>query len=179
MRLPHHRSTLTRQRLARAATGALAGAAGTAAMDAVWYARYRRGGGTQGPLEWELGAAVDSWEDASSPGKVGQRLLRAIWRREPPEHWARTTQTVVHLATGMGWGMAYGVVAGSRERPPWAGGLALGPVAWLTSYATLPLLGVYKPIWEYDAKTLADDLSAHLVFGATTGAVDAVLARLA
>jgi hypothetical protein len=25
---------------------------------------------------------------------------------------------------------------------------------------------VYEPIWRYDARTLGDDLSAHLVFGA-------------
>ena len=35
----------------------------------------------------------------------------------------------------------------------------------------LPLAGVYRPIWEYDARTLGVDLSAHLVFGAATGAV--------
>jgi len=36
---------------------------------------------------------------------------------------------------------------------------------------------VYKPIWKYDARTLGKDLSAHLVYGATTGATFAVLAR--
>jgi hypothetical protein len=53
--------------------------------------------------------------------------------------------------------------------------LALGPSAWLSSYALLPLAKIYKPIWEYDAKTLADDLSAHLVFGTATAAVFAAL----
>jgi hypothetical protein len=27
------------------------------------------------------------------------------------------------------------------------------------------LAKVYKPIWEYDARTLANDLSAHIVYG--------------
>jgi hypothetical protein len=44
-----------------------------------------------------------------------------------------------------------------------------GVGAWVTSYAVLPKLGVYKPITEYDPKTLWKDLSAHLVFGSAVG----------
>ena len=45
------------------------------------------------------------------------------------------------------------------------GALALGPMAWLSGYIVLPLAQVHKPIWQYDARTLGDDLSAHLVYG--------------
>ena len=38
-----------------------------------------------------------------------------------------------------------------------------------TSYGS-PLAGLYQPIWEYDAKALTSDLSAHLAYGAGTGA---------
>ena len=55
--------------------------------------------------------------------------------------------------------------------------LVLGPVAWLTGYALLPLAGVYKPIWEYNQQTLGEDLSAHLVFGGVTAAVFAALTQ--
>ena len=41
----------------------------------------------------------------------------------------------------------------------------------------LPQAGVYKPIWDYDARTLAEDLSAHLVFGVTTSVTHAALTR--
>lgn len=41
----------------------------------------------------------------------------------------------------------------------------------------LPILKLYKPIWEYDAKTLADDLSAHLVYGLATAATLRALSR--
>jgi hypothetical protein len=33
--------------------GAIAGAVGTAAMDLVWFFRYRRGGGHEGLFAWE------------------------------------------------------------------------------------------------------------------------------
>jgi hypothetical protein len=39
---------------------------------------------------------------------------------------------------------------------------------WLQSYAVLVPAKLYKPMWEYDAKTLWEDLSAHLVYGLTT-----------
>jgi hypothetical protein len=39
------------------------------------------------------------------------------------------------------------------------------------------LAGVYKPIWEYDARTLLDDLSGHMVFGVVTSTTFAVLTR--
>jgi len=34
----------------------------------------------------------------------------------------------------------------------------------------LPAATLYQPIWDYDAKTLANDLSAHLVYGLATAA---------
>ena len=37
--------------------------------------------------------------------------------------------------------------------------------------------GLYKPIWEYDAKTLAWDLGAHLAYGAGTGTTFWLLTR--
>jgi len=41
---------------------------------------------------------------------------------------------------------------------------------WAGDYVVIPEAGLYKPIWEYDAKTLASDLTAHLAYGAGTGA---------
>jgi hypothetical protein len=36
--------------------------------------------------------------------------------------------------------------------------------------AVMPAAKLYKPIWEYDLRTPATDLSAHLVHGTTTAA---------
>lgn len=58
-----HRPASQLSPVAALARGALAGAVGTAAMDALWFARYRRGGGQQGPLAWETAEGVDSWDD--------------------------------------------------------------------------------------------------------------------
>lgn len=169
---PAARSGIARSILA----GGLAGALGTATMDTLLYVRYRRGGGTQGPLEWEFSAGVDKWDDVSAPGLVGKRMLEGVLGHDVPDRWARSTQNVVHWATGMGWGAPFGAVVGSAKRQSWAWGLDLGPIVWLAGYVILPAAKIYKPIWDYDARTLAKDLSAHLVYGVTTGTVFATVA---
>lgn len=75
----------------------------------------------------------------------------------------------MHWSYGSGWGALYGVLAGSLRRPNPFYGLPLGAVVWISGYVLLPEGGLYKPTWEYDAKTLAGDLSAHLGYGAGTG----------
>jgi hypothetical protein len=146
-------------------------------MDAVWYLRHRRDGGTDGVWRWETAQAVTTWEQASAPGQLGRKVLRTVIRRQPPDAWARPTTNLLHWATGAGWGLQYAAVAGRRAGRSWWPALALGPAAWLSSYVVLPVAKVYRPIWEYDARTLGRDLSAHVVYGLTTSGVYAALDR--
>ncbi|MEP6659238.1 MAG: hypothetical protein ABJD24_04900 [Acidimicrobiales bacterium] len=156
--------------------GALSGAAGTAAMDLLLYARYRRSGGNEPVGKWEFAEGVTNWDQASAPGQLGRKVEQLIARRPPPDSWARSTTNIVHWATGAGWGLQYALVAGRASRRRWLLAAALGPAAWLTSYVVLPLAKVYKPIWEYDAQTLRNDLSAHVVYGIVTAKAFAALA---
>lgn len=169
--------TTARGTLRRLAGGAAAGAAGTLAMDVLLYRRYRHDGGKDSFLRWEFAAGVLGWDQASAPGQVGFKLVRALTGRTPPDRWARTATNVVHWATGIGWGVQYGAVASLTSRHVALRAAGIGPAAWLSGYAVLPLAGVYQPIWTYDARTLADDLSAHLVFGAATSCAFAALVR--
>jgi hypothetical protein len=163
----------------RLAVGALSGAVGTAAMDLLLYRRYRREGGQDSAWGWESAEAVTSWDEASAPGQLGEKVERLVTRRPPPDRWARPTTNAVHWVTGAAWGLQYGLLAGRPSKHPLLRALALGPVAWLSGYAVLPLAGVYKPIWDYDAWTLGQDLSAHLLYGATTSAAFAALTHSA
>ncbi len=155
----------------KAFAGALAGMIGTAAMDAVWYARYRRSGGSADPMEWEFGG-VSSWSDVSAPGMVGEQVLTAATGSQPPDAWAAPTQNAVHWLTGIGYGKLFGLTIG---RFGLIGGLVMGVAAWFLSYVVLPPMGIYKPMAEYDTKTLGRDLSAHLVFGGVTGIAFSIL----
>jgi hypothetical protein len=157
--------------------GALAGAAGTLGMDLLQYARYRSADGKDGLWRWEFAGGVMSWDQASAPGQLARKGLHEITGEDPPDQWARPATNIMHWATGAGWGVAYGALASVTSRYPWARTFALGPVAWLSGYVVLPLVKVYKPIWEYDAKTLSTDLFGHLVYGASTSVAFRALSR--
>lgn len=152
------------------ARGLVAGAVGTAAMDALLYARYRRGGGEQGPADWETSAGLSAWEDAPAPAQVGRRLVEGLFPVELEPGRARLVNNVTHWAYGMLGGAQLGVVAPSLPRLRVLHGIPFGASVWGAGYVVLPAMKLYKPIWEYDAKTLANDLSAHLVYGLATAA---------
>jgi hypothetical protein len=154
-----------------AARGAAAGAVGTVAMDLVWYVRYRSGGGDSPFLAWETTTEADSWDEAPAPAQVARKLLERATGREVSVERAAALNNVMHWAYGTSWTAAYAVAAGRLgPRRPWWHGLAFGGLVWSSDYVTLPLAGVYEPIWRYDVATLWQDLSAHLVFGVVADA---------
>ena len=163
--------------LAAVVAGLLAGAVGTVALDTVHYVRHRRAGGKESPLAWEF-APVDSWEKAPDPGQVAKRLVEGFTQRELPDRWAWLTSTVAHWSYGSAAGALYGIAAGSLRRPRPLYGLPFGAAVWAGGYVVLPEAGLYKPIWEYDAKTLAWDLGAHLAYGASTGTAFWLLVKI-
>lgn len=159
------------------ARGAAAGLAGTLAMDALWYWRYRRGGGEDGFLSWELSATTAGYEQAGAPAQVGRRVVEGYLQRELPAESAKSMNSAVHLMTGVGWGVAHAVATTSTRAPRVAAGAATGATAWAASYAMLSPAGIYKPLWQYPPAVLWQDLSAHLVFGIGTGLAFGALAR--
>ncbi|WP_127502103.1 DUF1440 domain-containing protein [Actinoplanes solisilvae] len=150
--------------------GLIAGAIGTMAMDALLYWRYRRGGGKDDFLSWEFSKTVLTWDDAPAPAQVGRRLFEGLFQRTLPDSQAKLVNNIMHWGYGIVNGGAYGLLAGSLPKARIAYGPFFGAGVWLAGYAVLPPAGLYKPIWEYDAKVLANDLSAHLLFGTVTAA---------
>jgi hypothetical protein len=157
--------------------GLVAGTVGTAAMDAYLFALYRRGGGNNSFPSWELSADVTSWEQAPAPAQVGKRLVEGVFQIELPPGSARLVNNVTHWGYGILSGAAYGIVAESLPEPRVVYGLPFGATVWGSSYVVLPAAGLYEPIWKYDVKTLAKDLSAHLVYGLATAAGFRLLSR--
>ena len=137
--------------LAAVAGGLLAGLVGTVCLDAVGYFRYRRSGGKKPPQEWEF-APVDSW--------------------------ASPVSAAMHWGYGSFAAALYGILAGSVRDPYPVYGLPFGAAVWGAGYVILPEAGIYKPIWEYDAKTLATDLGGHLAYGPGTGIAFWLFAKL-
>jgi uncharacterized membrane protein YagU involved in acid resistance len=74
----------------------------------------------------------------------------------------------MHWTYGILNGAQYGIVARSLPAPRIRYGIAFGATVWAGDYVILPAAKLYKPIWEYDVKTLVNDISAHLVYGLAT-----------
>ena len=150
--------------------GALAGAAGTAAMDLLLFSRYRRGGGEDSFRDWEFSGEVTSWDQAPAPAQVGRRLVEGLFQRPLPAHRAALVNNVTHWGYGSFGGAQYGILAGSLRTARIAYGLPFGVGVWAAGYVVLPAAGLYQPIWKYDSITLAKDLGAHLIYGLCTAA---------
>jgi hypothetical protein len=157
--------------------GLVAGAVGTAAMDLLLFARYRRGGGDAPFAEWEFSAAVTRWEDAPAPAQVGKRLVEGLFQIELGPERVPLVNNVMHWGYGIANAVQYAIVAGSLPEPRIRYGPPFGAGVWASGYVILPAAGLYEPIWKYDVKTLTDDLSAHLVYGLVTATAFQVLSR--
>ena len=157
--------------------GLVAGAIGTAAMDMFLFSRYRRSGGERPFAEWESSAGLTSWEDAPAPAHVGKRIVEGLFDLSLPPTRARLVNNVMHWGYGIANGGLYGLVGGSLPEARIRYGLPFGASVWASGYVILPAAKLYEPIWKYDGKTLAKDLSAHLVYGLGTAAAMRALSR--
>jgi hypothetical protein len=159
------------------ARGLAAGALGTLAMDGLLFSRYRRGGGSDSFPAWEFSAGLEKWDDAPAPAQVGKRLFEGLFQRPLPPERARLVNNITHWAFGVVNGAQYGLVVGSLRNRRLRYGVPFAVGVWGSGYVVLPAAGLYQPIWEYDATTLAKDLSAHIVYGLTTAAAFKLLTR--
>jgi hypothetical protein len=164
------RSRLPLTPLAAVTGGLVAATVGTLAMDLLLYARYRRGGGRSDFSRWEFSADVQSWDQAPAPAQVGKRLVEGLFRQELPDQRAALVNNITHWGYGVLNGAPFGIIAGSMRSPRVRYGALFGASVWATSYVVLPAAKLYKPIWQYDVRTLGKDLSAHLVYGLATAA---------
>jgi hypothetical protein len=146
-------------------------------MDTFLFVRYRRAGGSSSAWEWESSAGVTSWEQAPAPALVGKRLVEGLFGIELPSARTRLVNNVMHWSYGTFNGAQYGIVAVSLPERRIRYGLPFGAAVWIGDYVILPAAKLYEPIWKYDAKTLANDLSAHLVFGLATATALRLLSR--
>lgn len=151
-----------------ALTGILAGAVGTLCMDLVWYRRFRSAGGEQPFPAWETSEGVTGYENAPAPARTASAMAGLVGATLP-DSTARTVNNAVHWGTGLAWGKVHGLIAATSGVSNPILGVATAVVAWGTSYAVLPRLGVYEKMSEYDPQVLWQDLSAHLVYGVAVG----------
>jgi uncharacterized membrane protein YagU involved in acid resistance len=158
-------STLTP--LGAVARGVVAGVVGTAAMTA-WQelsARLMSSGDEQdsGGEETE---PQDPWEQASAPAKVAKRIGEGVFHKEVSADRIPLLTNATHWGYGTGWGVVYGLVAGSKSGGGSVRrGVLFGTAVWVMSYVELVPMGLYEPPWKYPPKSMAMELSYHVVYG--------------
>ena len=145
-------------------------------MDTLLFARFRRHGGSSSAEQWETSAGLTSWEGAPAPALVGKRLVEGLFQIQLPPTRARLVNNIMHWVYGLFNGAQYGLVAESLSTPRISYGLPFGAAVFASDYVILPAAKLYEPIWKYDRKTLANDLSGHLVYGLTTATTFRLLA---
>jgi hypothetical protein len=156
--------------LEAAARGLAAGLVGTACMTA-WQelvARLERRP-LSGSARRESGGR-DPWEDAPAPAQVLKRIVGGVAHVEVGPDRIPLFTNLMHWGYGTALGAIYGLVQETFDPRPLLHGPAFGIVVWAQSYATLVPLGLYEPPWHYSAKTIAKDISYHLVYGAGVAA---------
>jgi hypothetical protein len=121
----------------------------------------------------------DPWSHAPAPAQVAKRMLETVFHKEVHADRIKLLTNLTHWGYGTGLGVMYGLVQRwlPFERSPLVRGPLYGTGAWAMSYATLVPMGLYEPPWHYPAKTIAKDLSYHLVFGAGCAAGYRLLSR--
>lgn len=152
------------------ARGLAAGLAGTAAMTA-WQevaARLRRHA-----VPRMLRDDEDPWARAPAPARLAKMVVEKVTGREVPTARIPLLTNAVHWGYGTSLGAVYALAASGRN--PAIAGAAFGTGVWAFSYATLVPVGLYRWPWHYSAKTIAKDVSYHLVYGTATAAAFAAL----
>lgn len=142
--------------------GLLAGSGGTALMTVyqeLVQSGEESGNGNQPESE------AERWQQAPAPAQVAKRVLEGVFHEDVPAERIPLLTTAMHWLYGTTLGGIYGLVQGTVRANPLVAGLAFGGGAWVLSYAQLVPMGIYEPPWRYPAKTLAVDLSYHLVYG--------------
>ena len=135
--------------------GAVAGAAGTTALNAVGYADM----------------AMRGRPASSVPARVAEQLARRVGGTIPGNDAARQNRleglgALAGIATGAGVGALAGQLQGAvRRLGPLAGPAVIGGAAMLVTDVTTALLGVSDPR-TWDAASWLSDIVPHLAFGA-------------
>lgn len=103
-----------------------------------------------------------------------QWAVQRLGRREPlPEHAAVPLAQWLHYGYGALVGAGFAVVRGDGSQRFWAvRGGGYGLLLWLVSFCGyIPLLGIYKPGWRFDAQEREVTLLAHTTYGVALSAI--------
>ena len=158
--------------IAGALAGAVAGLAGTWAMNQVqrlWTTAADghppdSAGGRHDAREWQQRS-----EHKNANEMVAQKIAARVAGRELTHDELRVAAPLVHYALGAAMGACYGIYAERTRLHPLASGAAFGAAVWLAAdELAMPMLGLSETAGARPLEMHGQSLAAHLAFGATT-----------
>jgi hypothetical protein len=113
------------------------------------------------------------------PRAVAMEMAERAGVKEELDEGEREAATwASHFGYGAACGALYGALAANRRVPPLAAGVGFGLAVWAGSYlGWLPAAGILRPATEHPPRRNALMITAHVVWGATTGLVVAALSE--
>jgi uncharacterized membrane protein YagU involved in acid resistance len=108
---------------------------------------------------------------------MAKRVSEGVFSRRLTKKQAPVAAAALHWAYGTGLGALYGLVQSTARPPKVLHGAMFGTAVWAWAYVMLPALNIYEPIWRNPPKTLAVDLSYHLVCGLSLAGVYEAIAE--
>ena len=148
--------------------GIAAGLIGTACMTALQEISLRVKRHAMAGVEEQESEHDDPWQHAPAPAQLLKLGVEKATGVEPDPAAIPLYTNVMHWGYGTALGVAYAIAARRLRLKPTVAGPAFGLGVWAQSYATLVPLGLYEWPWHYSAKTIAKDVSYHLVYGTGT-----------
>ena len=105
------------------------------------------------------------------PREITEEMAEKAGIEEEMTESEQTAATVVsHFAYGAAVGALYATVAGKMPVSPALDGAIFGLGVWAGSYlGWLPAMGILRPATEHPARRNALMITAHLIWGSTTG----------
>ena len=152
--------------------GAIAGAAGTAAMGAAMERapKVLESMGVQVPTPPPGPTAPDS-----PPEALAERVAEGVAEQPMGPQAKATAGQVMHWGYGAAWGAYYAVIQSSLKPPPLLHGALFGALVGTVASAVVPRLGLQNPPSRNPPKLNAMYMGYHLVYGVTTAVVYAIL----
>ena len=105
------------------------------------------------------------------------KIASGVFGRDLSPH-ARAAGISTHLLYGSAWGLLFGLIQGTVQRPPAAVGPLFGLLVWLAGPATLvPAMKLMRPPLEEPPIRTAMLIAGHLAYGFTVAGVYDLLDR--
>jgi hypothetical protein len=118
------------------------------------------------------------WVDATPPQAMRQWLTDRGVGQPDGAGSRQLLDAVVHLAVGLGGGIAYGALTRQPPRSVLVSGSVFGLGVWALAFGLLaPWLGIVRSPSQGTWRETAVNVAAHLVYGTTTALVTSELRR--